>query len=160
MDRASLRSVENLPGTPAYLKELPEAAAGLLVEFQAPNEAQQRAFESSAAAVLAGLTLLRPADFTTDPVEQAKLWKIRKGMFPSVGAVRAAATTALMEDIALPIDRLAEAAMDLRALFTKHGYTTPSSSATPKTATCTSSSPRASTPRLKSTATATLWTML
>jgi D-lactate dehydrogenase len=123
MDRASLRSVENLPGTPGYLKELPEAAAGLLIEFQAANEAQQRAFESNAAAVLAGLTLLRPADFTSDPIEQATLWKIRKGMFPSVGAVRAAATTALMEDIALPVNRLAEAAMDLRALFTKHGYT-------------------------------------
>ena len=122
MDRASLRSVENLPGTPLYLKELPEAAAGLLVEFQSPNEAQQRTFEASAAAVLSGLTLLRPADFTADPIEQAKLWKIRKGMFPSVGAVRAACTTALMEDIALPVDRLAEAAMDLRALFTKHGY--------------------------------------
>jgi D-lactate dehydrogenase len=122
MDRASLRSVENLPGTPAYLKELPEAAAGLLVEFQSANETQQRGFEASAAAVLAGLTLLRPADFTADPVEQAKLWKIRKGMFPSVGAVRAACTTALMEDIALPVDRLAEAAMDLRALFTKHRY--------------------------------------
>ena len=122
MDRASLRSVENLPGTPTYLKELPESAAGLLVEFQSPNEAQQRAFESSAASVLADLALLRPADFTSDPIEQAKLWKIRKGMFPSVGAVRAACTTALMEDIALPVDRLAEAAMDLRALFTKHRY--------------------------------------
>jgi D-lactate dehydrogenase len=43
-------------------------------------------------------------------------------MFPSVGAVRAAGTTALMEDIALPVDRLAEAAMDLRTLFDKHHY--------------------------------------
>jgi D-lactate dehydrogenase len=43
-------------------------------------------------------------------------------MFPSVGAVRASGTTALIEDIALPVDRLADAAMDLRALFTKHGY--------------------------------------
>jgi D-lactate dehydrogenase len=43
-------------------------------------------------------------------------------MFPSVGAVRASGTTALIEDIALPVARLADAAMDLRALFSKHGY--------------------------------------
>lgn len=122
MDRASLRSVESQPGVPSYFKELPDAAASLLVEFQAPNEAQQRSFEAAAAATIASLPLLRPASFTADPIEQAKLWKIRKGLFPSVGAVRASRTTALMEDIALPVDRLAAAAMDLRALFTKHGY--------------------------------------
>ena len=121
MDRASLRSVEDQPGV-AYLKSLPGTAAGLLVEFQSPNEMQRNEFEKKAAAVIAGLTLLHPAEFTSDPLEQAKLWKIRKGMFPSVGAVRAAGTTALMEDIALPVDRLAEAAMDLRDLFNKHGY--------------------------------------
>lgn len=122
MDRASLRSVENQPGVAAHIAQLPDAAAGLLVEFQAVNEEQRRAFESAAAATVAGLTLLHPAEFTSDPLEQAKLWKIRKGMFPSVGAVRASGTTALMEDIALPVDRLAEGAMDLRAIFDKHGY--------------------------------------
>ena len=121
MDRASLRSVEDQPGV-AYLKPLPDTAAGLLVEFQSPNESRRAEFERKAAAVIAGLTLLHAAEFTSDPLEQAKLWKIRKGMFPSVGAVRAAGTTALMEDIALPVDRLAEAAMDLRILFDKHGY--------------------------------------
>ena len=34
MDRASLRAVEHLPGMPAIVKELPAAAAALLVEFQ------------------------------------------------------------------------------------------------------------------------------
>ena len=122
MDRASLRSVEGHPGTPAYFDELPASAAGLLVEFQSANAAQQTEYQARAATVLANLDLLRPAEFTADPIEQAKLWKIRKGMFPSVGAVRASGTTALMEDIALPVDRLAEAAMDLRTLFDKHSY--------------------------------------
>ena len=122
MDRASLRSVEGHPGTPAYFDQLSDTAAGLLVEFQSANVAQQSEFEARAAVVLNDLDLLRPAEFTGDAIEQAKLWKIRKGMFPSVGAVRASGTTALMEDIALPVDRLAEAAMDLRALFDKHGY--------------------------------------
>ena len=122
MDRASLRSVEDQPGVSALLHGLPESAAGLLVEFQAPNEAQREDYEARAQAAVAEMPLLRPAEFTADPDKQAKLWKIRKGMFPSVGAVRASGTTALIEDIALPVERLADAAMDLRAFFAKHGY--------------------------------------
>jgi hypothetical protein len=34
MDRASLRSIEFLPGMPAVVKSLPPLAAALLVEFQ------------------------------------------------------------------------------------------------------------------------------
>ena len=122
MDRASLRSVEDQPGVAALLHGLPESAAGLLVEFQAPNETQRQDYEARAQAAVAQMALLHPAEFTADPDKQAKLWKIRKGMFPSVGAVRASGTTALIEDIALPVERLADAAMDLRALFDKHGY--------------------------------------
>jgi D-lactate dehydrogenase len=122
MDRASLRSVEQQPGVPAYLSELPNTAAALLVEFQSANEAQRIEYQASAELAIQGLKLLRPAEFTTDPYEQTKLWKIRKGMFPSVGAVRAAGTTAIIEDIALPVDRLADAATELIHLFHKHGY--------------------------------------
>jgi D-lactate dehydrogenase len=122
MDRASLRSVEDQPTVPPYLKQLPEAAAGLLVEFQTTPETLRREIEATANAATKAFQLLRPAEFTGDPIEQAKLWKIRKGMFPSVGAVRASGTTALIEDIALPVNRLADAAMDLQFLFAKHGY--------------------------------------
>jgi len=122
MDRPSLRSVENQPGIPAHFRSLPDEAAGVLVEFQATNATQQHEFEAIAAETVARLPLLHPAEFTSDPVEQAKLWKIRKGMIPSVGAVRARGTTAIIEDVTLPVDRLADAATDLSALFTRYGY--------------------------------------
>ena len=122
MDRPSLRSVENQPGVSPLLKTLPDAAAGVLVEFQAANAAQQQAYEAIAAETVTRLPLLHPAEFTSNPVEQAKLWKIRKGMIPSVGAVRASGTTAIIEDVTLPVDRLADAAVDLSKLFAKHGY--------------------------------------
>ena len=43
-------------------------------------------------------------------------------MFPSVGAVRKSGTTVIIEDVAFPIDSLADAAIDLNGLFRKHGY--------------------------------------
>ena len=123
MDRASLRSVESKPGIPAEIQQLPEAAAGLLVEFQMADVSAAGENTAKAKAAVTGLNLLRAPIFTDDPIEQDRLWKIRKGLFPSVGAVRASGTTVIIEDVAFPVEHLADAAVDLTHLFEKHGYT-------------------------------------
>lgn len=122
MDRAALRSVETQPGIPASIPGLPKGAAGLLAEFQSADEAERTALEAQAARAVAPLSLLEPARFTFDADEQALLWKIRSGMFPSVGAVRKSGTTVIIEDVAFPIESLADAAIDLNGLFLEHGY--------------------------------------
>jgi D-lactate dehydrogenase len=122
MDRASLRSVQDKPGMPASFKELGPRAAALLAEFQAERGADPAELERSALAASARLSLLEPARFTRDPAEQARLWLVRQGLFPSVGAIRKSGTTVIIEDVAFPLDRLADAADDLTALFGKHGY--------------------------------------
>ncbi len=122
LDRASLKSVENQPGIPPAIKVLPEGAAALLVEFHGRDESVRADLERAALTTTAGLQLLEPAKFTHDPVEQALMWKIRSGTFPSVGAVRQRGTTVIIEDVAFPIGSLADAAVDLTKLFAKHGY--------------------------------------
>lgn len=122
LDRASLRSVETQPGVPRSIRTLPEGAAALLVEYQAGAEAERTGLEAVAAAAVAPLSLLEPARFTHDATEQALLWKVRQGTFPSVGAARKSGTTVLIEDVAFPIEHLADAAVDLTKLFVKHGY--------------------------------------
>jgi len=122
LDRASLKSVENQPGIPPTIKTLPDGAAALLVEFHGRDESVRADLERTALATTAGLKLMEPARFTHDPVEQALFWKIRSGTFPSVGAVRKRGTTVLIEDVAFPIESLADAAVDLTKLFAKHGY--------------------------------------
>ena len=122
MDRASLRSVEDKPGIPPAIQQLPAAAAGLLVEFQTADRSAVAENEAKAKAAVTGLDLVGEPLFTGDPVEQDHLWNIRKGMFPSVGAVRAKGTTVIIEDVAFPLQHLADAAVDLTRLFEKHGY--------------------------------------
>lgn len=122
LDRASLRSVETQPGVPPSIRTLSEGAAALLVEYQAGDEAERAALEAVAAAAVGPLALLEPARFTHDATEQALLWKVRQGTFPSVGAARKSGTTVLIEDVAFPIEHLADAAVDLTKLFAKHGY--------------------------------------
>ena len=122
MDRASLASIAHAPGAPALIDALPAGAAALLVEFQAADPSSRRDLETRAADTCAGLHLLSPARFTHDAVEQLGLWKLRKGLFTSVGAIRASGTTVIIEDVAFPASHLAEATSDLHALFPRHGY--------------------------------------
>ncbi|MBP1634079.1 MAG: linked oxidase-like protein [Acidobacteria bacterium] len=124
MDRAAMRSVEEQAGVPAALRGLPPKAAGLLVEFQAPAEGDRAALHRAAALAVRGLTLLEAPAFTDDPAEQLRLWKVRQGMFPSVGATRPRGTAVLIEDVAFPVERLAEAVTELQALLQAHGYDT------------------------------------
>ena len=122
MDRPSLRSIQNLPGAPALLAQLPETAAAILVEYQAENSETLQEFKKEAQRVVRQLRLLHDAGFTDDPVTQAALWKLRKGIIPSVGAMRPPATTLLCEDIVFPVPSLADGITDLQNLFREHGY--------------------------------------
>lgn len=122
MDNASLRSVENQPGMPKELSALSDREAALLVEFHAKNRFEDQLNRQIAEEVTARLDLRHAPRFTSDTDVQGQLWKVRKGLFPAVGAVRAKGTTVIIEDVAFPVERLADAATDLAALFRKHDY--------------------------------------
>jgi len=122
MDRASLRAIEDMPNLPAIIKRLPENAAALLIEFQ---EASYVELEEKVNAFLSGvpsLALLQAPTFTSNPVEQEYYWKVRKGLFPSVGAVRKSGSTVILEDVAFPVEKLGDAILDLHSLFKKYEY--------------------------------------
>ena len=101
--------MENQPGIPPNIKGLPPEAAGLLAEFQSADEKDRTLLERSAREAVGGLQLLEPGRFTHDAEEQALLWKIRQGLYPSVGAARKRGTTVSIEDVVFPIDSLADA---------------------------------------------------
>jgi len=123
MDRASLRSVEDAPGMPEYLKTLSDTATALLVEVRAPNPEELEKRIADATAVLEDIPTIFPISFTSVKKEYETYWKIRKDIFPAVGGVRPTGTAVIIEDIAFPLDRLAEATEDLRNSLNKFGYT-------------------------------------
>lgn len=124
MDRASLRSVENIKGMPPELKSLPSEAAALLIEYQDDTKEKiSQKVEAAKKLIIDTLkTINAEIEFTEDAKKQALLWKVRKGMFPSVGAVRAQGTTVILEDVAFPVAQMATAITDLQTLFTKYNY--------------------------------------
>ena len=122
LDRASLRSVESKPGMPESLCALPPDGAALLVETRAATAAALAVKIAAIAEQLESLPLATPLRFTTDAAESAALWNVRKGMFPAIGAMRPTGTTVIIEDVAFPVERLAEATLDLQRLLQQHGY--------------------------------------
>jgi D-lactate dehydrogenase len=122
MDRAALRSVEDKPGVPAYLKTLSPGAAALLVETRATDPGPLNENIQRITRALAAIPLEIPLAFTDRAAEYTALWNIRKGLFPAVGAVRETGTTVIIEDIAFPIDRLAQATLDLRQIMARYDY--------------------------------------
>ncbi|WEK36024.1 MAG: FAD-binding and (Fe-S)-binding domain-containing protein [Candidatus Pseudobacter hemicellulosilyticus] len=122
MDRASLHAIEDLPGMMPVIKTLPGSASALLIEFQ---ESTAEALATKLDLFLASaeqLSMLNMPVFTTDPKEREFLWKVRKGLFPAVGAVRASGTTVILEDIAFPLEHLGDAILELQKLFRDFGY--------------------------------------
>jgi D-lactate dehydrogenase len=122
LDRPALRSVENTPGLPPVMRTLGEQAAALLIEVRAENSAVRQARIELALAAIDGIATVEAAAFSTDPATCDMYWKVRKGTFPSVGAMRRAGTTVIIEDVAFPIESLADATLDLQALLRRHGY--------------------------------------
>ncbi|MBA4408925.1 MAG: FAD-binding and (Fe-S)-binding domain-containing protein [Bacteroidota bacterium] len=122
MDRAGLRSVQNQDGMPAYLKTLSPTACAILVETRATKDEQLNIQIAEILQTVKSVPFEIPIQFTDDPKECALFWKIRKGLFPSVGAMRRTGTTVIIEDVAFPVPRLAEATLDLQRLFEKWEY--------------------------------------
>ncbi|MEO8582980.1 MAG: FAD-linked oxidase C-terminal domain-containing protein, partial [Flavitalea sp.] len=122
MDRASLRSIEKITGIDSFISTLPENAAALLIEFQENSTQDLELRTNSFLKELIAFPVLNPPEFTVDYEKREFYWKIRKGLFPAVGAVRASGTTVILEDITFPIALLGDAILDLQKLFKKYLY--------------------------------------
>ena len=122
LDEASLKAIAHLPGVPDGLARVPMGTAALLVQAQAASEAALAEREGAAREAARELPLLTPGAFTRDPTQQARLLRARKGLYPAVGGRRASGTSLLLEDVAFPVERLAEGAVDLQGLFRRHAY--------------------------------------
>ena len=122
MDRVSLRSVENKPGMPGYLKELSGDATALLIETSADNPEELDRKVEMITKSLQGFERERPIEFTDVKAEYLKLWNVRKGLFTSVSKDRKPGTTVIIEDINFDTSKLAGAVQDLQKLFKQHNY--------------------------------------
>jgi len=123
MDPASLRVVApSLPPSHPLARSPIEAQTALLVELQAEDGARLSDLVAELGVVTAQLPLVAPNELTSEPRARAALWALRKGLYTAVAGARAMGTTALLEDIVVPVPALSRATSNLSTLFRAHGY--------------------------------------
>jgi D-lactate dehydrogenase len=122
IDRSGIRSVENEKGLPEFLKNLRDDVCALLVETVGEDKIEINRNIEIICNVIKEIPVEREIEFTDIPEKYELLWKIRKGLFPSVGAMRKSGTTVIIEDVAFPVPRLGEATIDLQNLLRKYRY--------------------------------------
>ena len=123
MDATSIRVGQSFADAPAQILGFDVAAeAALLVEYQGATDEQVAALTAQGARVLGGAPLRAPAAFSSDPVARATAWKLRKGLYTSVAGARPTGTTALLEDVVVPVPALATTCEALQELFERYGY--------------------------------------
>jgi D-lactate dehydrogenase len=123
LDSASLRVVQKDPQSKGVLPDIEYINhAALLVEYQAANDSDLELLKQEANLLFVKTHTSIPIIFTSDSRQRRTLWHLRKGLYAAIAGARPSGTTALLEDIAVPVDRLSAICLELRGLFTKHGY--------------------------------------
>lgn len=122
MDREALRSVEELPGIPGYLKEFGKDVCALLIDLEEESQEALEIMIQESRKALAAFQLERDFEVTTDRAQIAAYWNVRKGVFPSVGGMRKPGTSVIIEDVAVHMEHLTGAVTDLRKKLDELDY--------------------------------------
>ncbi|WP_326580052.1 FAD-binding oxidoreductase [Actinacidiphila glaucinigra] len=123
LDAASLRVAQQAADPVDELRGLRvERHAALLVEFAEDDAEALDATVAAARPVLDRLPAVTGAALTRDAAVRGRLWHLRKGLYTAVAGARPAGTTALLEDIAVPMERLTGTCEGLIGLFDRYGY--------------------------------------
>ena len=122
LDDASLRAIADLTAIPPVALTRGAGSAALLVQLQCTEARELADREAHALAALQRNAPLAAPAFTRDAAAQARMIQARKGLYPAVGGKRRPGTSLLLEDVAFPMDRLAQGAAELQELFARHRY--------------------------------------
>jgi D-lactate dehydrogenase len=122
LDISSLKVAQREHMADTVLKNLEfKNHAALLIEYQAETETQLDALISNAHQVFKDLPI-KSGELTKSAEIRNELWHARKGLYAAVAGNRPIGTTALLEDISVPMKHLHETTTVLSELLKKHRY--------------------------------------
>ncbi|PAT02824.1 FAD-binding oxidoreductase [Corynebacterium sp. NML 150383] len=123
MDSCSIEAGRTFAKVPPQIQgfEVHDHAA-LLIEYHAQEDEELRARQARGAEILASQRLQTPAAFSTDPAFYSTAWAFRKGLLSQVSGARPSGTTALFEDVVVPVADLADTCLELQQMFDTYAY--------------------------------------
>ena len=122
LDDASLRTAKYMKDAPYDYTMIQDQSAGLLFEFQKHDSASIASLNKSIPhALIAGGGEL-PLGMTDDHKARLQLWDIRKGLYPTVGAMRAKGTSVITEDLCYDYRDLPKVVRELKSICNHWKY--------------------------------------
>ena len=122
IERRALKTVEYLEVMKPYVRFFTETSPAMLLDVAAPTP-EELAVEIEEATTILAREGATDIDFGDGDAARAHgLWDMRKGFFASGGAARPKGTAMMTEDVAAPIEKLADFVIDMRKLLDDHGY--------------------------------------
>ncbi|MFH0411807.1 FAD-binding and (Fe-S)-binding domain-containing protein [Corynebacterium sp. L4756] len=123
MDAASIRVGQTFDDAPQSIMGFEvDNQAAMLVEYHAQSAEELAEREAVGQKLLRNLELFQPSEFSTQAADRNSAWQFRKGLYAKVAKARPSGTTALLEDVAVPVERLANTCAGLQELFDANGY--------------------------------------
>jgi D-lactate dehydrogenase len=122
LDGASLRYAAGADAELGHWAELPDGAAGLLVELRAQSEVELDRLDAAALDAIATMSLLAPVEPSREPELAQRYWGVRANLLALSLTDCPPDHLAIFEDVCVPPDRLAEAVGDITALQRRFGY--------------------------------------
>ena len=116
MDDASLRTAEHFTNAPYDYTSIKSQSAGLLFEFQRHDPQEIETLMKTVPKNLMSVGGKLPVDFSNDPRNQLALWNIRKGLYPTVGALRKKGTSVINEDLCYDYKDLPKVVNELKSM--------------------------------------------
>ena len=123
LDDKSLRTAVNIQNPPYNPKNIQSNSAGMLIEYQCDSESElKRRIKTVENILQKSRALDISSSFSSDISKRENLWKIRKGLYPTVGALRNLGTTVITEDIAVDVEDFADIVEDMKVVFETCGF--------------------------------------
>ena len=122
LDDASLRTAVHYKNSPYKFDSIMPGSTGILIEYQHefPNEINSLIKETKKYSDKN--SNIRSTLIVTDKNNRDIIWKIRKGLYPTIGALREDGKSVITEDIAVDVGSIAPVINELKRIFTKRKF--------------------------------------
>ncbi|AJI73780.1 hypothetical protein FTDG_00564 [Francisella tularensis subsp. novicida GA99-3548] len=104
------------------IRKLEEGSAALMFELDADSSESLEVKKAKILEVLKDFEPLFGVNYVTEASKYNRLWDVRRAVLPCAGNKKPALDTLVMEDVAFPVESLADGITDLENLLEKYRY--------------------------------------
>ena len=122
LDDQSLRTAKHFDNPPYDPSIILDGCTALLVEFQDDSSSEIDRLISEVKHFISADIKVHDIIMVTNKKDRDTIWKIRKGLYPTLGALRQTGTSVITEDIAIDVENLAPAIQGLKNIFNKREF--------------------------------------